>query len=211
MERQSTSQQRDEEKKEQKTKDKSKYSSGLRCLQSVCGRGDWLLPVVPLPRLTSAFFFLSSQKRLPIQMTKKKEGVIEKEKKQQAQTSFFLSTLVRNHTPLTQVRHCCSGNAQYHQYCSAGGKKGIGVAASQALPTSWGRILSWNCSVSPLPPIPAKKMGGWEVGPLTALVFIERVWEWERERGERDMRRWRRRRGGAFQQMSRNQTGVWNW
>lgn len=74
MERQSTSQQRDEEKKEQKTKDKSKYSSGLRCLQSVCGRGDWLLPVVPLPRLPSAFFFLSSQKRLPIQMTKKRRG-----------------------------------------------------------------------------------------------------------------------------------------
>lgn len=69
MKRQSTSQQRNEKKKEQKTKDKSKYSGGLRCLQSIGGRGDWLLPVVPLPRLPSAFFCLSCQKRLPIQMT----------------------------------------------------------------------------------------------------------------------------------------------
>lgn len=34
----------------------------------------------------------------------------------------------------------------------------------------------------PSPAHPCEKMGGREVGPLAALVFIERVWERERER-----------------------------
>ena len=49
----------------------------------------------------------------------------------------------------------------------------------------------------PSPALPCKKMGGREVCPLAALVFIERVQERERE-GERAremmMRRRRRRR-----------------
>lgn len=117
MKRQSTSQQRNEKKKEQKTKDKSKYSGGLRCLQSIGGRGDWLLPVVPLPRLPSAFFCLSCQKRLPIQMTQSRH-----------RCPLFPLTLVTELTPLTQVIHCCSSNALYYPFCSVGGrkKKGIG-------------------------------------------------------------------------------------
>jgi len=123
-------------------------------------------------------------------------------KKRQAQMSFSsLSTLVWYHVPLTQVRHCCSSNthritniAQWEEGRKE--KKGhLAAAASQALPASWGRILSWNCYVSRLPPIPAKKNMGRKEGGPTRCISIH--WKSVRVRvREREKRRRRRRRRG---------------
>ena len=94
-----------------------------------------------------------------------------------------LLTVVRCDTPLTQVIHCCSGNAQYYQYCSVGGrkKKGIGglLLVKHCLPPEeryWAGI-----ALSPLTR-PSLRKDGRKGGGPTRCISIHWKSVWERER-----------------------------